>query len=234
MVENILDYIIADGYYRLVNEGYMSAHDLDLPTTVTMPRDLFDPKIATAISEDEALRDEIPDTIKISKYKHLTNREERLHTGSPQPSLACGTLNLMWDGNRAQGPSRVRMDRLMKWHHEGAIHRASGHALVCKSVRFEWLRDGVYYRESGPYMITLRDVQMQFHMGQRLQATFSKIDYRWAIDGREMGQDFIERVISQYNFELGLFHPHNVFKDDVQEFEFYTELGAAMDPEGAF
>ena len=83
-------------------------------------------------------------------------------------------------------------------------------------------------------MITMKNVQMFFNMGQMTQFTMEKLGYRWAIEGRELSQQFIEAVINQHSFKLDLLHPETVFKDDVQEFEFYTELGARFDTTGGF
>lgn len=236
ILESILEYVIPDTYYRLPHESDMSIRELYQRGAIDgslMAHD-FDTNILEGI-EACGMSDEVPDHITVKDYKHQTNRQKQFHTGNAAPSLSCSTMLLSWKREREKGPATVRMDRLVKWHHEGLLHRTEGHAaLVCKNLKFEWFKDGEYYRESGPHIIKIHNLQLTFHMGHLINTAFSGIDYRWAIEGNVIRQAFIERVITEHGFKIDLFHPHNVFKNDTQEFEFYTELGAAMDPDGGF
>ena len=231
MEKSILDLVIPDAHFILVAGDLMRVREEGLATTERY-KDGFNPQMVQAI-KDAGMEEDIPDYIRVDHYQHQVNGHSQYHTGNDKPSLQTVGMQMQWAAPR-KGPSRVQVSRLKKWHHEGVIHRRRANALICKTMRFEWVRDATYYRESGPFMITLKNVQMFFNMGQMTQFTMEKLGYRWAIEGRELSQQFVEAVINQHGFKLDLLHPVSVFRDDVQEFEFYTELGARFDTTGGF
>lgn len=228
MARNILDYIVTDLYYQLIHRHYDGRVYFPVTINTELNRSDYNPQIVTEV---EAAGDgvDIPDQIFLDKFDYQINGLGQFHTGNDNSSLNSGYMSLSWNTNnephRENGPAVIRTIGLSKWHQNGKIHRPrNGVAIACKSVRFEWIREGVYHREDGPEMVELHEVQIGCQDGIVQNVGVRKINYRWKIDNQNLDKNTITTVLQKYNFDIDLLSLGSVFRNETDAFNFYNEL----------
>jgi len=204
---------------------------------ISLARPGFDSSIVKKISELTGPGQEhliLPDGLAARKLQcYMNDREEFENKLAPIPSngragqeaIKCEVLRLSWSDasgrtHREDGPAVISLQGLRKWHTTGYLSH-----LRCKSARFEWLQNALYSRASGPFMIDVRDLEINMKDGAVAAVTVGGMSFRWAIDGMEIPPENVRRVTKRFRFRLNFYSSGpSVFQDSVDEFNFYNEL----------
>lgn len=231
MIDNILEYLITDVYYQL----WMVAHEAD-STRYVFTREDWDENLVAQFPDPSI----IPDYIGMEPgCTHHLNEAGRFHLGRNEASLSFSEMTIAWgkvskgegttkirlDIDRKDGPAKIIITNLRKWHHDGVLHRKRGDAVIIKNATFTWGRNGRYGRDTGPYHISLKQVRAKSHLGQVSDFRHSNISTSWSTSsGRRLSGLQVKNVIADNNIEVDLLAADSVFEDATDEVIFLTEI----------
>ncbi len=230
MITNILEYLVTDIYYQL----WMVAHASNT-SQHAFTREDWDEGLLTQFPDPA----DIPDYISVEPGStHHLNSEGRFHLGRNAASQCFSEMIIAWgDTSRAKsgkilinisrknGPARIIITNLRKWHHDGVLHRRRGDSLIVKGVTYIWGRNGVYGRDTGPYQVSLKQIRAKSHLGSVTDFRHANISTTWSTSsGRRLPGSMITNIISSNDIDIDLLNTDTVFKDATDEVIFLTEI----------
>lgn len=228
MFENVLEYVVSDAYYQL----WLTAKS-DNPVR---GREDFLPELVAQLDPAD-----VPDFIEVTENEYNMNGDHRFHCGSKEPSMKIKQLAIVWgeplkggsEGeyqlNRKDGPARIVLTEIKKWHHNGELHRRRGDAVIVRHATFTWAKDGKYLRADGPYHLSIRGIQAEADKGLVGNFRMAGIVPSWStLSQRKLSQQVVRDVIQKNKLKVNLLSTSSVFEDPADEMVFLTEI-----PEGA-
>ena len=234
-VENILELVASDAYLQL----WLTARKAKGKTRT---KDQWQPALVKQFDDPK----DVPDFIIVTDETIHTDSNGRFHFGdSSEPTVSAKSMIIMWgtqkgdsgdedeiELHREEGPARVELTGLKKWHSEGLIHRrkrdGKSDALVCTQATFTWAKRGLYMRPDGPYHISIRGIQAEGNMGSIKNIRLSTLVPSWATENRrKLNQTEVRDLIKRYNLKVNLLAFGNVFENPEDELIFLTEMDNA-------
>ncbi len=236
MPENVLEYIVSDAYLQLwmAAEGRPTEHPLPSPNIRV--REQWLPQLVEQFED----QNEVPDCIIVNEPVIHTNGKGAFHYGdTKEPTVSFTEMIILWGErdlnaerdsdlyklHRANGPARILVGDVKKWHSNGLIHRRRGDALVCKQATFTWAKKGNFIRPDGPYHISLRGFQAHGNMGVIDDIRLGSLVPSWAtVNNRKLPQITVRDVIKKNALKVNLLAFESVFLSAEDEVIFLTEI----------
>ncbi len=242
MYDTILEYIVnADLYYRLwmvaeLQNPHIKNYQTPNKQPIAQTRREWFPDLVNQF-EDVRL---VPAGILIADGNHAMDSDMRFHTGSKKPTINISKMEIFWgdenmrsDAVRKVGPARVTLNGLKMWHHQDALNRRRGDAIICEQATFKWNTKEASrgaFRESGPFQVVVRNFRAAYNMGTATDATFDNFNVSWGTEnGIRLGENRVEEVIEKNKIKVNYLLTDSVFGDDGEEFIFWDEIGRAQE-----
>lgn len=228
MIENILEYIISDVYVQLWLTATEQKKD-------QRTREHWRPELTEQFSDPK----HIPDGILIEGITAHVDGSGAFHFGdSSEPTLSFKKMVIVWGSetkdngddevfniDRKNGPARVTLTDVKKWHHQGTLHRRRAHGLLCTQATYTWARGDTYKRAGGPYHISVRGFKANADRGVVSDITLTSIVPSWATEnGRRLDQVKARDIIRKNGLKVNLLAFGNTFTEPEDEIIFLTEV----------
>ena len=249
MFNTIGEYILTDVFFQLwlVAASNAGAYQNNPQTVVagstpkgwTYSRKDWHPALVAQFDDP----DDVPSEITVVGATHHINKKGQFHGGNSSPTVSFDEMKIAWgdldtrDVNnlikapnrwRKNGPCLINIINVQKWHMDGKLHRKRGDALMCSYAEFFWATKQMkgYYREGGPYKVTLAGMTAKAQQGEIIEAGMAgETTHMWQTEsGQSIGQATVENIIAKTKVQIDFRQADNIFLRPRDEFLFYAEL----------
>jgi len=195
---------------------------------------------------------DIPDVVTIAYAENEMKGEEGFHSVRGKASVKIKSMKLQWGETdlemsrgapalfRENGPARIVLEGLQKWHKNGDLHRpyrnGKSPAVKCDFIKFQWCTKEPQrlYRSCGPMELVLHGVKIyhdnDFDIPLHRKFSFERMSFRWNTHGGTVIPEknvykALDAIACEEKDKYNLMTTNDsIFLDSMDEFLFWQEV----------